>query len=227
MAGAWAFTPFQARSGEASGPTKLGDKSARVFQELDGYFHYPMTWSPDGTQLLFIVTKRRPLRQEIRVAPSDGGQATTLAQTTGRPPHAAWSPDGTQIAYNDGSCIFAITASGQDAPRRITCTPSADMTDAVRNVGPMGSLAWSPDGDKIAWVINNPDYKRIEMQIVDVATGTQTLSWAGEPDYESWPRWPAWSPKGDQIAFELNYKRRYEVWALSGFLPLLNPDMSD
>ena len=153
------------------------------------------------------------------------GKPRIIARTTGRPPFAAWSPDGGQVAYTDGNCMFAVSAdSEQDAlpaPRRVTCTPDSEMTDPVKFVGPMGHLTWAPSGDKLAWIVNSPRHSRVELRVVDYATAVELLAWAGEPNYESWPYRPSWSTAGNKIAFEINYKRRYEVWALSGFLATL------
>ena len=203
-----------------------GQKESHLFQEFVGLLSPPMVWSADGGRLLYTVTRRDDgIRQEILVADLAGGPPRIMARTTGRPPFAAWSPDGEKIAYTDGNCIFVVAAEKENdtlpAPRRITCTPDSRMTDPVKLVGPMGHLTWAPSGDKLAWIVNNPQRSRVEIRIVDFATGVETLAWAGEPDYESWPYRPSWSPAGNQIAFEMNYRRRYEVWALSGFLSKL------
>ncbi len=41
----------------------------------------------------------------------------------------------------------------------------------------------------------------------------------GEEHYKSWPSDPQWSPTGRQIAFQMNFRREYEVWLLKDFLP--------
>jgi Tol biopolymer transport system component len=90
--------------------------------------------SPDGSQLLIRgASGRRPDHEmpfwEVR---SMGGDPHLLGELTGN--SAAWSPDGEQIAYANGSNLYAARRDGSGVQRLA----------ALR--GKVGSVAWSPDG---------------------------------------------------------------------------------
>ena len=190
----------------------------------------PMRWSPDGNKLLLteiVRWGRKKYSMNIKVIDRIGGDVRLVAKTL-RPPYPIWSPDGSQIAFTDGDCIFVVPSDpgrvdvpSSETRKPVTCAALFESTSFVAGtqVIPTGDLTWSPDGSRLAWTINNQEERRIQIRIVDYATGTQTVSWSAAQDYESWPARLQWSPNGDQISFEMNYKRRFEIWALSGFLP--------
>ena len=90
------------------------------------------TWSPDG-QLAYTAAVNGGTA--LFVTNLDGTAARRLTDGTGDAA-AAWSPDGTQIAFVRGNEIALLTvASGE-----------------VRTLGTGGDPAWSPDGTTIyAW----------------------------------------------------------------------------
>jgi uncharacterized repeat protein (TIGR01451 family) len=121
--------------------------------------------------------------EQMAVINEDGSDMTTL--TFG--PHAedaAWSPDGSKLAYStvrdDSLQIWVMNADGSEQ----TCVTSNSLR---RDDGP----AWSPDGTKLAftgggqiWVVNADGTNEVKL-----SDGT-TLD-----DY------PDWSPDGSKIVF--------------------------
>ncbi|MBW8011470.1 MAG: hypothetical protein FVQ83_09550 [Chloroflexi bacterium] len=108
---------------------------------------------------------------------------------------AVWSPDGMQIAFassrNGGWGIYLIDLSdvtlGTQAAQTWQLTSNAAGFDT--------SPAWSPDGQKIAFVSTqdgNP-----EIYLIDV-DGSNLTRLTNSPQQE---RYPVWSPDGTQIAF--------------------------
>jgi Tol biopolymer transport system component len=116
-------------------------------------------WSPNGKQIVFIHqddsdADENGINQQVWVMNADGSHARAL--TTGSDPKdqlAAWSPDGTSIAYasgtGDNEGVWVMDADGANA-RQISGCKAADPRPcaAGSDFGPV----WSPDGSSIAFL---------------------------------------------------------------------------
>ena len=181
------------------------------------FLNPPMSWSPDGEELLISTYGPSDRRLPIFVFRRSDGKLRRVGASSTRP-MPQWSPDGTEIAYTEGHCLMVIPRTGGHA-RQVTCGPFHDRPKNVTWVGLPGWIGWAPDGRKLAWTVHNPDAKRYELWIVDYFTGEHLVAVPGEADYKTWPAEPQWSPDGTRIVFTLESKPQYELWALSNFLP--------
>ncbi len=120
-----------------------------------------------------------------------------------------WSPDGTRLAFLSkrhfacrwgwglGLGVYVMNADGTGATNL-----TGDMGFTVR-----GSLAWSPDGTRIAFEARPDRRSRGEIYVMN-ADGTGVKNLTNDPASDAAP---AWSPDGTRIAFS----RRYgDDWAL-------------
>jgi hypothetical protein len=90
-------------------------------------------WSPDGRWIAYLD------KRGLWVIQPDGKHRHLVAK--GFPYPFAWSADGTQLAYKpDYTGTIAFVGVGGGRPRRLH----------LRGVPPIGALAWSPDGRRLA-----------------------------------------------------------------------------
>jgi hypothetical protein len=148
-----------------------------------------LSWSPDGTQLLFGVCGGA--QAGIHAIGSDGSAEQRLTDACDSSP--AWSPDGTQIAFNRGADIWAIEPDGSGLHVLVTDGSNPD---------------WSPNGTQIVFQrsISNPD-GTVSTHVFGANSdggGQQELT-TGQLDSN-----PAWSPDGTAIAFD-----RQGLWAMN------------
>ncbi len=113
-------------------------------------------WSPDGGKIAFrrgtrcYPSRGNNMRFDLFVMNADGSRQTDLTTSIGCVSTAAWSPDGSRLAFerkvpaNDGTGydhadLWVISADGSG---------QANLTNAL---GHLGTYVWSPDGSRIAF----------------------------------------------------------------------------
>ncbi|MGG6237539.1 TolB family protein [Nodosilinea sp. AN01ver1] len=138
--------------------------------------------APDGSQVAYVTG------QHIFVAALDGSRPRRLTQTPGIYGAAgsplAWSPDGTRLAFYEGSYPFQrLNVVGADGGDRRVLTP-ADNFQIYRS-----RVLWSPDGRYIAFYqpFNPPFSNQEVIALVNVNTAeTRVLTRPGFYDALSW-----------------------------------------
>jgi Tol biopolymer transport system component len=148
----------------------------------------PPLWSPSGDHDPDWMPDGTSVRVENVELPLDGGTPRYLPAHGD--PFATYSPDGSLIAYSNGS--LTVARSDGSEPRVVF-----DRGAAAWDSG----YAWSPTGDRIAFTtdVRGPDSDSMEVGVVDVATGSVTLLAEGEPGATL--RAIGFSPTGDRILF--------------------------
>lgn len=155
-------------------------------------------WSPDGSTILWASAKGdrdscgQPYatREDLYAANADGSGERQLAPSkkpvTDR--DAAWSPDGTRLAFVRSGELYVLTI-GSDAPMR--------LTDSERRAT-MASPIWSPDGAEIVFAVLRDDPKKSEIWRIPSAGGKyERLHDGGAFDLPA-----AWSWDGKTILLE-------------------------
>jgi len=107
--------------------------------------HYFPTWTPDGASVRFLSMRGAGWVEVGKL----GGSARRVSDDSLNIT-AAWSPDGTHVAFAAGDTIVVYSmANGEQRPL------------GVHTVEPWGlhSLTWSPDGQRIAYVNGNPQWR--------------------------------------------------------------------
>ena len=164
-------------------------------------------WSPDGASLAFL--RKGPEKTDpaqLAIMPSDGGEAQVITSFGLGVEAPSWSPDGRRLLvpatewYGEWADLDSEERSRK--PRRVTGFDArldnkgwlhdrrtyAYLVDPTGRTTPRrvgkgeedeGSLAWSPDGGRVAMVTrrDNPRYLKpgIEVVEVDLETGVETV----------------------------------------------------
>lgn len=114
----------------------------------------PVSFSPDGSQMVFLVVKQD--HESLIVADADGGNARPIV-TRSRPQflshdgYPSWSPGGKTIAFAAGTnagrremnVVLFDTTTGEE--KKLTVQPWSDIRQ----------LAWLPDGSGLAMTATN------------------------------------------------------------------------
>jgi TolB protein len=156
----------------------------------------PIAWSRDGNRLLLGVRTHAGTAQEgqdLCVVNADGSQ--TLLPSDGKSGEASFSPDGTKVVFSRvDEGLYVVDVKG-GTPRLIATSYEAWW---------LGNPAWSPDGSRIAYIVEGGPEGGAEGLTVQI--------WTVNPDGTD-PRslvdlrggWSsgglAWSPDGSMLAF--------------------------
>ena len=162
----------------------------------DGIEIGEISWTPDAQHIVYVrggdfEFPERPspnpdllaqgVQQEIWMVDADGTNARKLAP--GRNP--ALSPDGATVAYIDNDQIWTLDLRN----------PAAQAVQLFHGRGTPASLAWSPNGEYLAWSSGRGDHGFIG--VFDFAT--HALNYL-DPSTQI-DRDPVWSPDSRSVAF--------------------------
>src|SRR5262245_382081 len=191
---AWVLKQEGGRNIWTAAPPNDAARRLTAYTADDGQEITSLVWTPDGARLVYVRggdgnrAGERPnprsdpagVVQAIFVIAASGGEPRRLAE--GHSP--AVSPRGDRVAYLKDDQIFAVPLEG-----------GGEAVQLVKARGSAGSLAWSPDGARLAFVSARGDHAFVG--IYDVQTSSvRWLDPALDQDSS-----PVWSPDGKSIAF--------------------------
>lgn len=148
-------------------------------------------WSPDGNTIAYLSQFddwRYSDEAIINIIDDNGENPIQLTYVIRRGTEIAWSPDSRMLASvsNWGISDYELAIYQVDNNEQFVLLEDYPRID---------SLAWSPDGKRIAFT--SPD-KKIQIINLEANTITQVANTLGDfPDYPI----PKWSPDGSLIAF--------------------------
>src|SRR5262245_39998639 len=201
--------------------TRAGDSAEAFVINPDGSGRKRVAMLPgrearpnvDGSRILSLSGTPNT---RLHVFSASGTNPQAISDSTKPPPStAAWSPDGSRIAYATFDLgatrnlqIGIINADGSEA-KLVTQLPTSEG----RSMRP----AWSPDGTRIAFQVSkvdtDPSIHMSHIYVLDVASGAVTKLAAHDSTYLD--EAPAWFPDGKRIVFQSDRAGTMQLWVMN------------
>ncbi|MBL8058290.1 MAG: PD40 domain-containing protein, partial [Anaerolineales bacterium] len=162
-------------------------------------------WSASGIAYTFLTNGRMQL---WRAGP-DGKDKAQLSKGTSADSHASWSPDGARLVFlnttrggrptlywmNQDGNFASNDGTARSQPEQVTRDVDAAQPD------------WSPDGQSVAFVVNDRIYV---VEWNRRGFDAQNLTGSAGPN-----EGPDWSPDGRWITFESWRQGNHDIWIMT------------
>ncbi|HXH07117.1 MAG TPA: prolyl oligopeptidase family serine peptidase [Vicinamibacterales bacterium] len=194
---AWVFNDRGSRNIWVATPPDYRGRRLTNYVGDDGQDISALAWTPDGRAVVYVrggdanrqgelpnpTSDPKGVEQAIWIIGLDGGDPRRI----GDGDNPSVSPRGDRIAFTHRGRIWAATLGPGPQPGK--------PEPLIAGRGQMGSVRWSPDGSKLAFVSARGDHAFIG--VYDVAA--RTLRYL-DPGVDRDGN-PVWSPDGRRVAF--------------------------
>lgn len=130
---------------DSDGPITAVTLQGQPSQSMTEIFGRSASWSPDGTQIVYVS------QQQVMLADSDGQNASVLATTAGTPFWPSWSPDGSAVRFSvheadDQKSLYEVNL----ADRNVTSVLKGDPHEHHACCG-----SWSTNGKYFVYTVDS------------------------------------------------------------------------
>ncbi|MGA2263483.1 MAG: prolyl oligopeptidase family serine peptidase [Acidobacteriota bacterium] len=192
---AWLFIAKGVRNIWAAEAPDFKSHAVTKYTDDDGQDIAQLAWTPDGQSIVyarggdFEMGREAPnprgfaagVEQAIYVVNASGAESPRRIVEGNSP---VVSPKGDRVAYLLRGQVWTVGLSGTAKPEQL-----------IHARGSAGSLRWSPDGARLAFVSDQGDHSFVGVYEIG-AKEVRYLDPSVDRDAE-----PAWSPDGKQVAF--------------------------
>jgi Tol biopolymer transport system component len=158
------------------------------------------TLSPDGSRVAYHTSDGGAV-VNLWVAATDGSSAQQLTFESEPAAFPIWSPDGSRLALE--------LVHGDDSYLAVMAADGGEITTLVAESGDSWPFSFSPDGAWVAFAGKRDEY----WNLYAVSTAGELRALTADRRLNAYLRYPAWSPRGDRLVYELA-ETTGDVWML-------------
>lgn len=142
--------------------------SGTPFTDIDSF-----AVSPDGKYVAYVADETVAGRYDLYVSRISGSGSTLVSvglDTFSDVADFAWAPDSQSLAYrvdlplDDRLQLFRVNIDGSNLYQ------VSDLNGYILSVHVSANYAWSPDGNYLAYVLDDPTYRYFSLYIHDAVT---------------------------------------------------------
>jgi dipeptidyl aminopeptidase/acylaminoacyl peptidase len=191
---AWVFNAKGVRNIWVAGPPEYVGRPITTYTEDDGQELSDLTWTPDGRFIVYVRGGGPNRQGEVPNPTSDPGgaeQAVWVVAATGGTPRRLGEGSSPEVSPRGDRVAFVHRGQAWWAP----LDGRAAAAPLFKARGQTGSLRWSPDGTRLAFVSTRGDHSFVGVYEID-SRRVRFL----DPGLDRDTR-PVWSPDGRRLAF--------------------------
>ena len=163
--------------------------------------------SAQGSTVAFVSD--RDGNPDIYTLGADGSDLRRITTHPGIDRAPTWSPDGRQIAFVSDrlgpAALFRVDVQTGEVALLLEADGVGQSLDS-------SSLAWSPDGDYLAYSIRDNERRELFVEVLSMRTGAKKRLQKGMR--------PSWSPDGARLAFNAGQFPQIVVMQAEGGEPV-------